>query len=173
MYIKLKHFYTSFLSLTLTGTEFQRLLRQYWDFWAIYLKFHPALIRESATYFMKRKSLLLCVCPLASKIHTHTHTHTHTLLFPFLQPLPFLASHFQLKRDKRSTWRKTTSKSSAFFYNPNIEKSIWDKLDLLHKHPLTQFCLVLWKMWYTILSVHSCKFHLTILVTPHIQTIST
>ena len=167
MYIKLKHFYTSFLSLTLTGTEFQRLLRQYWDFCnisAIYLKFHPALIRESATDLMKRKSLSLCVCPLSSKLHTHTHAIT----FPFLQPLPFLAYHFQLKWEKRSPWRKTTSKSSAFFYNPNIEKSVWDKLDLLHKHPLTQFSLVLWKMWYTILSVHSCKFHLAILGTPHI-----
>ena len=77
MYIKLKHFYTSFLSLTLTGTEFQRLLRQYWDFWAIYLKFHPVLIRESATYLTKRKLLSPCVCPLSSKLHTHTHTHTH------------------------------------------------------------------------------------------------
>ena len=77
MYIKFKHFYISFLSLTLTGTEFQRLLRPYWDFWAIYLKFHPALIRESATYLTKRKSLSLYVCPFSSKPHTHIHTHTH------------------------------------------------------------------------------------------------
>ena len=85
MYIKLKHFYTSFLSLTLTGTEFQRLLRQYWDFCnisAIYLKFHPALIRESATYLMKRKSLSLCVCPLSSKLHTHTHTRNYFSFSP-------------------------------------------------------------------------------------------